>query len=126
MLPQGDGSPVLESVARLLGRPYRFGSDDWAFDCSGLVRHVFAAADIDLPHSAQAQFARGERVDRDDLQPGDLVFFRSYRHHIAHVGIYVGDDKFVHAASRAGRVQVDSLRESYYARHYAGARRLDI
>ena len=125
VVAQGDGSPVLQSAVEFLGRPYRFGSEGKAFDCSGFVRTVFAKIGIELPHSARDQFSLGERVDRDDLEPGDLVFFRTYRHTASHVGIYVGDDKFVHAATRGGQVQVDSLDAAYYARRYLGARRLE-
>ena len=125
VIAQGDGSPVLQSAAEFLGRPYHFGAEGGAFDCSGFVRSVFAKIGIDLPHSAREQFSLGERVGRDDLEPGDLVFFHTYRHTASHVGIYVGDDKFVHAATRGGQVQVDSLDEAYYARRYLGARRLE-
>ncbi len=126
VIAQGDGSPILQSAAAFLGRPYRFGSDSGAYDCSGFVRQVFAKIGIALPHSARDLFARGERVRRDDLEPGDLVFFRTYRRYATHVGIYVGEDKFVHAATRGGQVQVDSLNEAYYAARYLGARRLEI
>ncbi|MFI5366194.1 MAG: C40 family peptidase [Candidatus Binatia bacterium] len=126
IMPEGDGSPVLELAAQFLGRPYRFGSDYGAFDCSGFVRRVFLKVGVDLPHSAREQFTFGDHVSRNDLEPGDLVFFRNGRRHVTHVGIYVGDDKFVHAASHGGQVQVDSLDESYYAHHYIGARRIEI
>ncbi len=126
VIPQGDGSPVLGFAARVLGRPYRFGSERGAFDCSGFVRWVFAKLGVELPHSARAQFALGERVRRDELEPGDLVFFHTSRRYATHVGIYVGEGKFVHAATRGGQVQVDSLKESYYTRRYLGARRLEI
>ena len=125
-IPQGDGSPVLNVAAHLLGRPYRFGADGGAFDCSGFVRTVFARVGVELPHSAREQFDMGDRVARDDLEPGDLVFFQTYRRSASHVGIYVGDDKFVHAATRGGQVQVDSLNDAYYAHRYLGARRIDI
>jgi cell wall-associated NlpC family hydrolase len=125
-VPQGDGSPVVSAAVQLLGRPYRFGADRGAFDCSGLVRRVFAEVGIDLPHSARAQFALGDHVSRDDLEPGDLVFFHSSHRYATHVGIYLGDDMFVHAAAHSGRVRVDSLDEAYFARRYLGARRLDI
>jgi cell wall-associated NlpC family hydrolase len=127
IMPEGDGSPVLELAAQFLGQPYRFGSDYGAFDCSGFVRRVFLKVGIDLPHSAREQFMFGDRVSRDDLEPGDLVFFRNARRRsVTHVGIYVGEDKFVHAATHGGQVQVDSLDESYYAHHYIGARRIEI
>ena len=125
VVAQGDGSPVLQSAAEFLGRPYHFGAEGASFDCSGFVRTVFAKIGIELPHSAREQFSLGERVGREELEPGDLVFFRTYRHTASHVGIYVGDDKFVHAATRGGQVQVDSLDEAYYARRYLGARRLE-
>ncbi|MFN8628662.1 MAG: C40 family peptidase [Candidatus Binatia bacterium] len=126
IIPEGDGSPVLTYAARYLGRPYRFGADSGAFDCSGFVRAVFADVGIELPRSANEQFARGDRVARDELEPGDLVFFHTYRRYATHVGIYVGDGKFVHATTRGGQVQVDSLNEAYYVRRYLGARRLEI
>ena len=127
IIPQGDGSPVLSIAAHYLGRPYQFGSEGSAFDCSGFVRTVFADMGVELPHSAREISAFGDRVRRDELEPGDLVFFRNADHHYAtHVGIYVGDDKFVHAARRGGQVQVDSLNETYYARHYFCARRIEI
>jgi cell wall-associated NlpC family hydrolase len=125
VIAQGDGSPVLQSAAEFLGRPYRFGAQGAAFDCSGFVRTVFAKIGVELPHSTREQFSLGERVGRDELEPGDLVFFRTYRRTASHVGIYVGDGKFVHAATRGGQVQVDSLAEAYYARRYLGARRVE-
>ncbi len=127
VIPQGDGSPVLGIAAHYLGRPYQFGSEGNAFDCSGFVRTVFAHMGVELPHSAREISAFGERVARDALEPGDLVFFHNAEHGYAtHVGIYVGDDKFVHAARRGGQVQVDSLTTTYYAQHYFCARRLEI
>jgi len=125
-LPQGDGSPVLALAAEFLGRPYRFGAAGWAYDCSGFVRTVFGQLGIELPHSAREQFTVGDRVSRDALEPGDLVFFRTYRRTASHVGIYVGEDRFIHAATRGGQVQVDSLNHGYYARRYLGARRVDV
>jgi len=127
VIPEGDGSPILTIAAHYLGRPYQFGSEGNAFDCSGLVRTVFADMGVDLPHSAREIATFGDGVGRDQLEPGDLVFFHTTSHHYAtHVGIYVGEDKFIHAASRGGQVQVDSLSEAYYAQHYFCARRLEI
>jgi len=126
-IAQGDGSPLLAVAARFLGDPYRFGAeDDGAFDCSGFVRHVFASMGVELPHSAREQYTLGDGISRDELEPGDLVFFHTSRRYASHVGIYVGDDMFVHAASHGGQVQVDSLNKPYYAQHYLGARRIDI
>lgn len=126
IIPEGDGSPILSIAAHYLGRPYQFGSEGNAFDCSGLVRTVFADMGVELPHSAREIATLGDRVGRDELEPGDLVFFHtSSRRYATHVGIYVGEDKFIHAASRGGQVQVDSLSEAYYAQHYFCARRIE-
>jgi len=126
IIPEGDGSPILSIAAQYLGRPYHFGAEGDAFDCSGLVRTVFADMGVDLPHSAREIASHGDQVGRDELEPGDLVFFHSGgRHYASHVGIYVGEDKFIHAATRGGQVQVDSLSEAYYAQHYFCARRIE-
>jgi cell wall-associated NlpC family hydrolase len=124
-LPNVDDYEVLTIAARHLGTPYRFGgASAGGFDCSGLVRTVFAEVGTALPHSAREQFTMGERISSNELQPGDLVFFRTYRAGASHVGIYVGDGLFIHAASRGGEVKVDSLDERYFSTRYLGARRV--
>jgi len=85
---------------------------------------VYGEKGVDLPHSAAAQFGRGSRVAKGSLKSGDLVFFSTTRRGISHVGIYVGDGKFVHASSARGRVRVDSLAEGYYSDRFRGARRV--
>ena len=123
-IPDSD-SPLVDFAATLVGRRYRYGSSRGEFDCSGLVKHVFAEFGVELPRSSRQQFRVGHRIGRDELQAGDLVFFSSGRSGvISHVGIYAGDDLFVHAARRAGRVRVSSLSEAYFAARYAGARRV--
>ncbi|MBI3782898.1 MAG: C40 family peptidase [Deltaproteobacteria bacterium] len=124
-MPATETSPVLDVAQQYLGRPYRFGSTAGSYDCSGFVRRVFAELGVELPHSAREQFDLGDRIRRDDLAPGDLVFFRTYRKGASHVGIYIAEDKFIHAATRGGQVQVDSLDQTYYASRYLGARRVD-
>jgi hypothetical protein len=112
-----------------LGVRYRRGSIDprIGIDCSGLVRLVYADRGLDLPHSAAGQFTVGERVEREDLKPGDLVFFRNtYRRGLSHVGIYLGEGRFVHAASRRRGVVISSLDSKYFRIRYAGARRLSL
>lgn len=125
VMPASEPSPVLDVAAQYLGRPYRYGSSSSAFDCSGFVRRVFEEVGVDLPRSARDQFHHGDMVGRHELTAGDLVFFRTYRRDASHVGIYVGDDKFIHAARRGGQIQVDSLSERYYSTRYLGARRID-
>lgn len=126
-ISDGETAPLLHFAVSLLGRPYRFGSDEGEFDCSGFVRHVFGEFGVELPHSSRAQFTLGDTVARYELAPGDLVFFRSARgRRVNHVGIYVGGDHFVHAARHEGRVMVSSLTETYYDRTFVGARRIDL
>ena len=119
---------VLMRAIGLVGTPYRYGGDtpEGGFDCSGLVDFVFRdAAGLALPRST------GELIDldapsvgRDDLQPGDLVFFSPGGGQVSHIGIYVGEDRFVHAPSSGGTVRLDSLDSAYWKRSYRGAKRV--
>ncbi|HTE18154.1 MAG TPA: C40 family peptidase [Armatimonadota bacterium] len=124
----GDGSGVNEDLIRetLKHRGTRYvwgGASRGGFDCSGFIRYIFARKrGIMLPHSASAQARMGQRVERGELQPGDVVFFATYRPSISHVGIYVGDNKFVHAANRRKGCRTDTL-TGYYGSRYRGARR---
>lgn len=121
---------VLQYALRHDGKRYRRGgtSPEGGFDCSGFVRHVFDhVAGIELPHSANALSKMGSSVSKAELLPGDLVFFRRTKKHISHVGIYLGDNKFIHASSRrTGRVMVSDLNDRYWAKHYVLARHLDV
>jgi cell wall-associated NlpC family hydrolase len=120
--------PILHYALDLIGAPYKFGGSDpeKGMDCSGYVRHVYKqAADVDLPRNAKAISEKGTVVDNSDLKPGDLVFFNTMRKAFSHVGIYAGNDKFVHAAStRTGAVMVSDMKEGYWAKRYNGARRI--
>ena len=96
------------------------------FDCSGFVHYVFAqAVGLNLPANAASQFIAGLKVSRKDMQPGDLVFFRTAgrRGRISHVGIYLANGRFIHSPSRGQTVRVDNLADAYWARHFAGAAR---
>ncbi|MGE5161236.1 MAG: C40 family peptidase [Betaproteobacteria bacterium] len=120
-------SDVVVQALSLLGTPYRFGgnSPDVGFDCSGLVRHVFASVlDRDLPRRAEEISAVGQPVSRSELQPGDLVFFNTLRRAFSHVAIYIGEGRFVHAPARNGRVRVEGLDDRYWAARFNGARRV--
>ena len=96
------------------------------FDCSGFVRYILSATDgVELPRTATEQYYNGKPIANDQLQPGDLVFFKgTYKAGISHVGIYAGEGKFIHAANAHKGVRMDNLSDSYYQSHYAGARRV--
>jgi len=116
---------LLRVARRMLAVPYRFGGTTlWGLDCSGFVQKTFAFLNLDLPRSAREQFREGAKVAKADLSPGDLVFFRTYAKYPSHVGIYLGDNRFVHASSREKKVTVDSLDAPYYVKRYIGAKRL--
>ncbi|HEU4752866.1 MAG TPA: C40 family peptidase [Armatimonadota bacterium] len=116
---------LIREALRARGTPYVWGgASRGGFDCSGFVMYLFRKyRGISLPHSASAQARRGTPVHREDLQPGDLVFFSTYRRGICHVGVYIGDNRFIHAANRRSDVRVDAL-QGYWARKLKGARRI--
>jgi cell wall-associated NlpC family hydrolase len=119
---------VIRSLS-LLGVRYRFGgnSPDTGLDCSGLVRHVYQGAiGLVLPRRAEEISRKGERVTLDQLRAGDLVFFNTLRRAFSHVGVYIGDNRFVHAPSAGGRVRVESIDTRYWLKRFSGARRLDV
>lgn len=110
-----------------LGVPYRFGGDDpkSGFDCSGLVRFVASAVlAIDLPRTSDAMARIGSTIARDALEVGDLLFFNTRGRVNSHVGIYIGDGRFVHAPSRRGAVRVEEVDAAYWRARFNGARRL--
>jgi cell wall-associated NlpC family hydrolase len=111
----------------LIGVSYKFGgsSPDGGLDCSGLVRHVFEeVTGVSLPRTAKEMSKVGAKVSAKDLQPGDLVFFNTRRFAYSHVGIYLGDNRFVHAPSRGSEVRIASIDQSYWQKHFNGARRV--
>ncbi len=118
---------VLMRALGLVGTPYRFGGNtpESGFDCSGLVTYVFRdMLDVRLPRtSRELAAAQGPRIEPARLAPADLVFFGS-RGSVTHVGIYVGEGRFVHAPSSGGTVRLDHLDGTYWRDHYSGARRV--
>jgi cell wall-associated NlpC family hydrolase len=121
-----DGQPaVVRRALGYLGTRYRYGaSGARGFDCSGFTSYIYRQHGISLPHNSAAQYRVGKPVSRSELRPGDLVFFRTRGNRISHVGIYIGNGKFVHASSARGRVRVDTLTSGYYHQRYVGARRI--
>jgi cell wall-associated NlpC family hydrolase len=110
-----------------LGTRYRWGGEDpdTGFDCSGLVSFVYKeVANVDLPRRARDQRAEGRAVKKGQLQPGDLVFFGTHRRNqTSHVGIYIGNNEFIHAPTRGERVRIDTLDNAYWSKRFTGARR---
>lgn len=116
---------VLSYAKDLLGIPYRFGGTTLrAIDCSAFVQKVFKSIGIDLPRTAREQFKIGRDVGKDDISEGDLVFFKTYARYPSHVGIYIGDNQFIHASRKERKVSIDSLDEPFYQRRFIGAKRL--
>ena len=112
----------------LIGIHYRRGgsSPENGLDCSGLVRYVFREAHgTELPRTSLEISKMGENVDKKDLQPGDLVFFNTLRRTFSHVGIYLGDNKFIHAPSSGGAVRIESMDLAYWKARFNGARRIE-
>ena len=109
-----------------LGVPYKFGgNNENGIDCSGLVRTIYQQSiGLLLPRRAEQQAAATESIDKSELRPGDLVFFNTLRRAFSHVGIYVGEGKFIHAPKPGAEVRVESLSVGYWQRRFDGARRV--
>lgn len=115
------------SALNLVGIRYKRGGDspDMGFDCSGFVGHVFREGmGLILPRTSREISQTGAQVRKDELQPGDLVFFNTMRRTFSHVGIYLGNNQFIHAPRSGGAVRVEDMRISYWAKRYEGARRV--
>ena len=121
-------APLLSTAYSLIGTPYRRGgsSPSYGFDCSGFTRYVYQSSlELQLPSSAPAQFLVGVPIAKSELIPGDLVFFR-HRVRGWHVGMYVGDDSFIHAPNHRRTVSVSPLTDPYWSATYVGARRIPL
>ena len=113
---------VVGIAMQFLGTPYQWGgsSPSTGFDCSGFIMYVYAQLGVSLPHNAAAQYGVGTPVSRDQLQPGDLVFFNG----LGHNGLYIGGGQFIHSPHTGDVVKISSLSDSWYASTYVGARRV--
>jgi cell wall-associated NlpC family hydrolase len=119
---------LLINALSLTGIQYTYGgkTPETGFDCSGFVRYVFShAANLTLPHSARAISQIGKTVKKEELQPGDLVFFNTLKSAFSHVGIYLGDNKFIHAPRTGAAVRVEKMDTSYWASRFNGGQRLE-
>ena len=124
-------SDLVLSAMNFLGVPYKRGGNSVSngFDCSGFTRHIFEmSVGLVLPRRAdeQAKLSSLVPIKKEDLKPGDLVFFNTMRATFSHVGIYVGEGKFIHSPRVGGAVRVEDMREAYWAKRFTGARRADL
>lgn len=120
------GDRAAAQAATMRGRPYHFGGDSISsgFDCSGLVRYSYRQVGVDLPHSTEAQLKISQPVRLSSLRRGDLVFFHLEGKKNSHVGIYLGDGRFIHAPSTGKSVRSDRLDAPYWKKHLSEARRV--
>ncbi len=124
-------SEMVMAAMNFLGVPYRRGGNsvEQGFDCSGFTRHVFEmSVGLILPRRVDDQASASGlfKVTRDELRPGDLVFFNTLRRTFSHVGIYVGDGKFIHAPRAGSQVRIEDMRQAYWAKRFTGARRAEM
>jgi len=119
------GGIAARTAERFVGIPYQWGGDNVVegMDCSGFVRAVYNLCGVNIPRTSSEQFRTGENVGREYLKDGDLVFFGSSDESINHVGIYVGNGRFVHAPRRGDEIKVSSLEDTYFNKKYVGAKR---
>ena len=121
---------ILFRAIGLVGTPYHWGgtTPESGFDCSGLIVYVFSeVVGLSLPRTVQDIYAVDlAEVRRDNLQGGDLVFFRTSGQGVSHIGIYVGQDRFVHAPNEGGTVRLDYLSNPYWDKRYSGAKRVPL
>ncbi|CAL8473683.1 C40 family peptidase [Caballeronia sp. EK] len=119
---------VVVGALNMIGVRYRWGGNtpDSGLDCSGFVRYVFQdTLGMTLPRRAEEMSRVGEKVTVSDLKPGDLVFFNTMRRSFSHVGIYIGDNKFVHSPSTGSTIRVDDMEDGYWEKRFQGARRIE-
>jgi len=125
---QNQASDLVVGAMGFLGVPYKRGGNnaDMGFDCSGFVKAMFEqTVGLVLPRSAAQQAAATQTIDRSELRPGDLVFFNTMRQAFSHVGIYVGNGKFIHSPKPGAEVRVEDMGMAYWARRFDGARRVN-
>ena len=119
------GSEIVMRAMALLGTPYKFGGDGpGAFDCSGLVRYLHHEVGIEVPRTAFQQFQASTPVSPANLEPGDLLFFRTRGRTVSHVAIYAGSGRFVHAPQTGRNIEIGALGDGYYGQRFVAAGRL--
>jgi len=122
-----EGNAILGNALSLLGTRYRFGGiDNSGIDCSAFVKRVFSSRNLPLPRTAREQFLAGAGIHAEKLEKGDLLFYQTYARFPSHVGIYLGNDRMIHASSSEGKVIISSIGNSYFRTRYLGARRISL
>lgn len=118
-------SRATDVATSMVGKPYRYGGHhpNKGFDCSGLVYFSYQRAGMDVPRSTSGQRRQARKISPSSLSRGDLLFFNQEGKRSSHVGIYLGDDRFVHAPSSGKRVRIDSFQSRYWQKHFVDARR---
>jgi len=121
-----DGYVVAGAALQHRGAPYRLGGADPAtgFDCSGLVQYVYAQYGLTVPRDVRSQYRAGRKIDDEDIEPGDLLFFATEGHDASHVAIAISSRQFVHAPNSTGVVRVEMRTSDYWGARYLGARRV--
>jgi cell wall-associated NlpC family hydrolase len=124
----GSHADVVVTAKKALGTPYRTGGNGEAgYDCSGFVHAMYRqTTGVILPRRAEEQAAATQKISRSDLQPGDLVFFNTLRRSFSHVGIYVGDNQFIHSPTSGSKVRIEDMRVAYWNKRFDGARRVSV
>lgn len=119
------GEFIVKSASSQLGVRYQYGgaSPNEGFDCSGLVMYSHHLNGITIPRKASEQFKQGKHINRTELNSGDLLFFKTIGQAVSHVGIYMGNNRFIHSPNSRKKVQTDTLANPYYMKRYVGARR---
>ncbi len=119
---------LIQVAKKYLGAPYKFGGNSTrtGIDCSAYVKKVYGLFDVRLPRTARDIYKKGDWVKKNSLEKGDLVFFRTYAQFPSHVGIYIGDDKFIHASSASKKVTITNFNKNYYQKRYIGAKRIPL
>ena len=118
------GAGAAQHALEMRGKPYRYGGNSpRGFDCSGLVQYSYAQVNLRLPRSTEGLWSSSRAISRNDIRPGDLLFFHQEGKRNSHVAIYVGSGRFVHAPSSGKQVSTASLSDRYWSRHFSAARR---
>jgi len=116
---------IINTAKSYLGVPYVWGgTTPDGFDCSGFIQYVFDKHGITLPRVTADQYKAGTSISKSDLIPGDLIFFETYKAGPSHVGIYIGNNQFIHASSGKGEVTISNHTSAYYTEHYIGCIRV--